>query len=1054
MKNNLFHKSLMKKFSDDKKLQKNITKHDIIKAHIQKLEDGDLESEVSNYIYFYDNFLKEILGYDLEENIDHEKRFGRGKVEFSLKKDGEDFMVIELKDQTVDLDKPQHRTNDKRTPVEQAWGYLKDAPTVNWIMVSNFDEFRLYNIEERGKYLCFTANELLNPEIFSYFMIAFSKRSHIEKGYADQIVHETILDERNLEKNFYKLYHETRLMLIRELETEGQLGRLDAIHYAQLILNRYMFICFAEDTGLLPPQISADTISTPIHKGNIRHRSIWQRINELFWDINEGNLDKEVSEYNGGLFREDLDFIKIRDQVEDQTIFKDTYQNWNFEVYEKDIEHLLGSAKDRINPIYRNLLTISSFDFSSELDVNILGHIFENSIGDIEELKADTKGRRKKEGIFYTPDYITDYICRNTIIPYLSKTGKPNTIPELITEYWGSEIKTLDQKVKDIKIVDPACGSGAFLSKAADILVEIHEAIHEQLYKDNKTLDKHFDTIRERRTILLNNIYGVDLNEESVEITKLSLFLKVCRKDLKLPNLDENIRCGNSIIDDKEYAGDKAFNWEQEFPQVFPEKFDIVIGNPPYVRQEKIKEIKPYLKQHYETYTGVADLYVYFFEKGLHVLKKEGYLGYISSNKFTKANYGKQLRKYILKNTVFEKYVDHTWDKIFESATVHSSVIVLENNPKNVGNQILINNEFLLDQSRLNDESWSIESPEILDLREKIENSGTKLKEFSDLNFYRGILTGYNEAFIIDKFTKQALIKEDPKSEEIIKPMIRGRDVLRWVINYKDIYLIFTRRGIDIDSYPAVKRYLEQFKDRLTPKNKGQKIGRKPGDYEWFEIQDTVAYYYEFEQEKIVYPVIVPRTFAVYDNRGFFTNDKCFIITSNNLNLKFLSALLSSKTLNFIFRFLASTLEGKRYEMRKISIEQLPIYPASAEQQQPLIELTELMLDVNKQLQEEVKGFQDWLNHTYSIGKLSKKLENYYELDLDTFLEELRKKKVDVKSRQNYQNLKKEFEESVAVIAPLQQQIQTTDDEIDRMVYELYGLSDDEIQIIEDSLKN
>lgn len=1059
MKNNLFNKSQMKKYADNKAFHLTVQKHDFLKTHVEKIKNGDFKSEKSSYLYFYD-FLKEILGYDREENIlfEDKEAIGRGKVEFVLKStDKHKFMVIELKDQTADLDKPQNRVNDKRSPVDQAFSYAQHSDInnpIDWIMVSNFKEFRLYNYTERsGKYICFTYEDLFDKEYFKSFMVAFSKKSHTEKDYPKKLLKATLVVEKQLEHNFYKLFHETRLMLIKELEEFNDLTREESVHYAQLILNRYMFIAFAEDTGLLTSQISTDTIITPIKKGNLRHRSIWQRLNELFLDINEGNNYKKISGYNGGLFSEDLDFLKIRDTVEDQGIFEDTWQEWNFNEYEKDIRHLLGAHADVVNPIYKNLLTISSFDFSSELDVNILGHIFENSIGDLEELKEDSKGRRKKDGIFYTPEYITDYICRNTIIPYLSKSGSVNTVDELIGEYWGSAIEELDQKVKNIKIVDPACGSGAFLNKAADVLIEIHQALHAVLYKDLKeTLIPYFDHVGKRREILLNNIHGVDLNEESVDITKLSLFLKVCKKDKKLPDLNKNIKCGNSLIDDPLYT-DKPFNWEEEFPDVFGDGgFDVVIGNPPYVRQEKIKEIKPSLKDNYEVYTGVADLYVYFFEKGLYILKNEGRLGYISSNKFTKANYGKLLRKYILKHTIFERYVDHTWDKIFESATVHSSIIVLQKNPENKRNNIFINNKFELGQSRLNYESWSIESPKILDLREKLENSGVKLKDIPDLKFYRGILTGYNDAFIIDKVTKKALTDDDPKSEEIIKPMIRGRDLKPWTVDYKDIYLIFARRGINIDEYPVIKNYLMQFKDRLKPKNKGEKTGRKPGDYEWYEIQDSVAYYKEFEHEKIVYPVIVPRTFAVYDKNGFYTNDKCFIITSENFDLKYLSSLLSSKTLNFIFKFYASTLEGKRYEMRKVSIEQLPIYIANPEEQQSLIKKADQMLQLNRKLQAEVKGFQGWLKQTFKVEKLSQKLDKYYELDLDEFLQELRKKKVDVRSRDNQELLRNEYQKSLDIINPLLNGIEQTDKEIDVLVYELYGMTDEEIKIIENSL--
>ena len=565
MKNDLFNQTLLRKYSKDFNLTP--SKHDLLIKHIEKLEQGQFEAETKNYIYFYEVWLKDILGYDLEDNIlfDEKEGEGRGKSEFILKSGDKKFMVVELKDQKTDLDKPQNRFNDKRTPVDQAFDYAQHTGDIDWILVSNYSEFRLYNWHKKGHYISFTANELLDKTIFSYFMLSFSKKSYIDTGYIDKLMDKTVVIERELEKEFYKLYNETRLMLIKEFEEINELSRLDSIHYAQMIMNRYMFICFAEDIDLLPSQVSTDTILTPILKGNLRHGSIWQRLNELFLDIDEGNEYKKISQYNGGIFKEDLNHLKIRDIVEDQKFFNDVYQDWKFKEYEKDVNSNLGPYGPKVNPIYRNMLTMSTFDFSTELDVNILGHIFENSIGDIEELKEDSKGRRKKDGIFYTPDYITDYICRNTIIPYLSKSGKVNTVEELIEEYPRSKIKELDLKVKEIKIVDPACGSGAFLNKAANVLLEIHEAIREKLYTKN-TLDHVWDPIEERREILLNNIYGVDLNEESVDITKLSLFLKVCRKGLILPNLEKNIKCGNSIIDDPDFT-DKPFNWEKEFPR-------------------------------------------------------------------------------------------------------------------------------------------------------------------------------------------------------------------------------------------------------------------------------------------------------------------------------------------------------------------------------------------------------------------------------------------------------------------------------------------------------
>jgi len=1072
MNNDLFNQTLMRKYSKDFKLTP--SKHDLILKHIQKLEEGQFEAETKNYIYFYEVWLKGILGYDLDENVlvDEKEEKGRGKSEFILRSGDKKFMVVELKDQKTDLDKPQNRINDKRTPVDQAFDYAQHTGDIDWILVSNYNEFRLYNWHKKGQYISFNADELLDKTLFSYFMLSFSKKSYIETGYIDKLMDKTVVIERELEKEFYKLYNETRLMLIKEFEEFNNLSRLESIHYAQMIMNRYMFICFAEDIELLPAQVSTDTILTPILKGNLRHGSIWQRLNELFLDVNEGNEYKKISQYNGGIFKEDLDHLKIRDIVEDQKFFNDVYQNWKFEEYEKDINTNLGPYGQKVNPIYRNMLTISTFDFSTELDVNILGHIFENSIGDIEELKEDSKGRRKKEGIFYTPDYITDYICRNTIIPYLSKNGKAETIVELIQEYsTGQEIETLETKVMNIKIVDPACGSGAFLNKASDILLEIHKSIYDFKKGINTTtietkggkgkdkvkrtathvkLDSFFDEVSARRKILIHNIYGVDLNEESVDITKLALFLKVCQENRKLPDLENNIKCGNSLIDDSEYT-DKPFRWETEFQEIFQDGgFDIVIGNPPYVRQEKIKNIKPYLEDNYKTYTGVADLYVYFFEKGLNVLKNDGELSYICSNKFIKANYGRKLRKLILDDTIFEEYVDHTWDKVFEGATVHSSIFVLRKDCINKDNKILVNNEFQLEQTRLDYDTWAFERPELLDLKDKISKKGIKLKDIPDIRIYYGIKTGYNDAFFIDSTVKNKLIKGDPKSEDFIKPLVRGRDLKRWKIDYKDRYLLYIPWKFPIDNYPSIKNHLSKFKDKLQ--NRPEVI---KGRFDWFVLSRYASdYHHEFEKEKLIYPEIAPSLFVNFDDNKYYTNAKCYIIRSETIDLKYLSTIMSSKTLNFNFKFMGSTLEGKRFNLSKIFVEQLPICCINSLEQQPFIKMADIMIQLNQKFQKEVMGFKHWIQKEYDVKKLSQKLEKYYKLSQDEFIDELKKKKVDTKSRKNRESLEKEFTESLEIIMPLLNEITLTDNEIDQMVYELYGLTPEEIQIIEESLNS
>lgn len=507
MENNLFNLSSTEKYLKNFELP--TEKKVKLEEYINRVNNDEFKGETRGYPAFL-KFLEDILDYEEAKHIafDDKVAIGNDRVEFALKNEDGKFMVIELKGQDTDLDKPQNRANDKRSPVDQAFTYAdksnKESGLVDWIFISNYKEFRLYNHGTRqGEYISFVVNDLLKDEKeFQYFMFAFSKQSHIDLRRINDIVDEEYIEKDKLAKNFYKLFNETRLMIIKELEELHNIGRIQAISYAQTILDRFIFICFAgsREKGnrkLLPEDIAHKTLKNRIKVENFRDYEVWRELNYLFRDVDkgredeEGNHDNDITGYNGGLFKEDLKDMKIKDilgkdffkDVQKKNLRNKNYRKFITELNNKIKREIKPSILNRINPIYVNLLIISNFDFSDKnvdysadkLDIDILGHIFENSIGDIEGLKKDTKGRRKKDGIFYTPDYITDYICRNTIVPYLSKSGNINDVDDLINEYsWGSDMDQLDQKMKDIKILDPACGSGAFLNKATDVLLEIH----------------------------------------------------------------------------------------------------------------------------------------------------------------------------------------------------------------------------------------------------------------------------------------------------------------------------------------------------------------------------------------------------------------------------------------------------------------------------------------------------------------------------------------------------------------------------------------------------
>ena len=965
--NNLFNEKKMEEFISfyDESLVINSPDDDPICNWIQKLNNNELEDEKKNYANFLMIILDKLLGYRVDD-INFESDIGdEGRpVEFTFKKGDKEYVVVELKGtKTEDLNK---RYNRGQSAIEQVTNYASIKEETQWAFVSNYNEFRLFNPNFREKYISFKFKSLTDPEVLKKFLLIFSKFSLIEEDIPQTLLKETRIIERELEDEFYQLFSETRLMLIKELEQSSEdIGRIEAIRLAQLILNRYIFICFAEDLKLIPSETTADVLITPIEKKNLFEYTMWDRLNELFRFMDKGNEIRGIGAFNGGLFKENLRNLEIRDFIEDLHFYDDCYKKWKFEEKYDEMTNLLGEYKDKLNPIYKNLLIISSFDFGSELSVNILGHIFENSIGDIEELKDQTKKRRKKDGVFYTPEPITDYISRNTIIPYLSHSGEVNTVHELITEYEQEDnLEELDKKLKEIKIVDPACGSGAFLNKAVDVLFEIHENLHDSMYAEDTSLDQYFDSVESRRQIISDNIYGVDLNEESVEITKLSLFLKLAtsagiKKGFKLPNLDKNIKCGNSVIDDESVVGNKTFHWEEEFKDIFNDGgFDVIGGNPPYVRHELIQDDeKTFLSENYETCTDSTNLYVSFFER--------------------------------------------SGIKIFQDVAVDPCVIVITKD-KTDTNEILIDGDYIIPQKALTDELWYFSDIEKIALREKLLNKGTPLKDISSMEINNGIKTGFNDAFYIDEETKNQLILEDGNNSKIIKPLVVGKDIGRYNINFEKMYLIFSRQGIEIDDYPSIKNHLSKFIEDLTPKKHKDEEGkgRKPGNYKWYEIQDKTDFYENFEKPKLIWAEMNKEISFCYDDKGYYVNNKCFFITSDEIDLKYLNGLFLSKLYKFLFKAMSSSLGKETVEMRKSYIKKVPILH-SEHYEKVISSEVSIILEKNKLLSQEIRSFQNWLRRTFGIDTLSKKLENYYELNFEEFLQEIKKEKSRYHTKKN-----------------------------------------------------
>ncbi|MFH0865879.1 MAG: DNA methyltransferase [Bacteroidota bacterium] len=574
----------------------------IISNYIKSIESGRIEKtkEESIQADFLNNFFGEILGYKYNdpEQWNLEKEFksqtdatkADGALGFfstsgnEIKADVR--AVIELKDALTDLDKPQQKLNDKRTPVEQAFSYSSKAGgKCKWVIVSNFLEIRLYHSSDQGAYEKFIVTELLQPDKLKRFLYILRKENLIteeKESVIDKLFRERQELEQTITKKFYSEYKRLRQDLFTNLKDNNP-GKDELLLFnkTQKLLDRFIFVCFCEDKQLIPPYTLLKTKEVLKYTFDNEPDKIWRQLKGLFHSVDAGNPPLEINKFNGGLF--------TKDEFLDNLIIKD--------------EMLL------------KLITLSEYDFDSDLNVNILGHIFEQSLSDIEEIKTqigngkelsqDEKsevkknGKRKKEGIFYTPEYITRYIVKEAVGGWLENRRKElgfYELPELTEEDYKSikhekkksretgrlveVLKCNDnvhahivfweayrEKLRHIKVLDPACGSGAFLNQVFDFLYNEGQEVNVQLrilqlgQYEMFDLDKH---------ILTNNIFGVDLNSESVEITKLSLWLKTANKGKELTALDENIKCGNSLIEDIEIAGEKAFNWFAEFPQVFP----------------------------------------------------------------------------------------------------------------------------------------------------------------------------------------------------------------------------------------------------------------------------------------------------------------------------------------------------------------------------------------------------------------------------------------------------------------------------------------------------
>lgn len=757
------------------------------------------------------------------------------------------------------------------------------------------------------------------------------------------------------------------------------------LNYAvQQIIDRIIFLRAAEDRGI---EEYGDLKKTCENKGE----SFYGNLLKIF--------EKADGRYNSGLFDFSKDSISSSIEIDNKVI------------------------KEIINELYYPL---SPYEFSV-ISVEIIGNAYEQflgktiTIGKNHSAKIELKPEvRKAGGVYYTPEYIVDYIVANTVGEAI-KGKKP-------------------EEIANIKILDPACGSGSFLLGAYKYLLNYHIEYYNKIKDRAKFKGSKEDVIKEngdltiwiKKQILRNNIFGVDIDSNAVEVTKLSLLMKCLEgespasiqnnQDLfnerALPSLEDNIKCGNSLIgndfyeshldlDDDTLYKINCFDWNSKFRDIMKAGgFDVVIGNPPYVQiQGMEKELKEgYKEANYKNYVLTGDIYQLFFEKSLDVLKASGIVGMITSNKWMQANYGAITRNYFYKNANVNGVIDLGGGR-FQGATVDTSIILYSKNDGEIEideprefkaikfyddlselENIKFGNEVIIADK---DKQWLIMNNIENGIFEKVSQFKSLKNWGVQINY--GIKTGFNEAFIIDEETKNNLINEDEKSSEIIRKLVRGRDVKRYICNFRNLYLINTHNGvknkdispINVKDYPAIKKHLDKYYKQL------EKRGDK-GDTP-YNLRNC-AYLLDFDKPKLIYPETTTSANFYYDEENFIPDKTNFIMTGEHL--KYIMAVLSSKAGFYIFYNFYSNIQlgSAGFQYRKDSIEPFPIPEPDKETESKLVNLVDNIIELNKKLSSE-------------------KNPNTIEM--------------------------------------LNTRIQAVDKAIDKIVYSLYNLTDEEIRVIE-----
>ena len=902
-------------------------------------------------------------------------------------------------------------------------------------------------------------------------------------------VHENIwksFDLKSVNESFYEEISSFFVELKQHLISKNIHDERHASLFANRLIGRIIFCWFLDKKGFISSKQryfytegkdATEYYQTKLEKLFFRtlNKQIKDRGDEGYDLI--GGIDEETPFLNGGLFTpKNDDYFGLKKITLPADYFERLYaflKHYNFTTDE----------------------STSSFQ-QVAIDPEMLGRIFENLLA--EQAEETGEQARKAKGTFYTPREIVEYMCRESLREYLkSKIEETDDSEQRISQLldskpheWRDQQRNYRDKLKkykyeilesldDIKVIDPACGSGAFPMGMLQLLLQTYER-----------LDPTFDPYKKKIEIIKNNIFGIDIEPMAVEIARLRSWLSIIvDEELNpkaenmgihpLPNLEFKFVCANSLIpapvekennwiensffddleqkvreffeindvkkkeakkhelqelvdskvkekldnagqlstglnmgrkfkDELKKKNKKAINeniklmdlWGSytniftsdepvgffETKYFFPSAkggFDIVIGNPPYVEHKKLKGIASQLKPLYDVYTSSSDLSVYFYEKGLQLLLDNGILAYICTNKFFNTDYGRKLRQFLARKQIIN-LINFEQVPIFENVLVSSCITIIKN-------QVKIHNAKSIEYKKITDwknyfppqdtdlkvfdysgeDEWRINDDGQCILK-KIQSNGIAISSLPTITIRRGVTTGYDPAFIHKKNKVSNL------EEGIVKLLLKGADIKKYETPFSEKRIIFTQRGIDISKYLKTRDFLKIYRDHLEPKkNAKDKLGRKPGTYNWYEIQDNTAYSDLFKLEKIVWPLTADKWgFTLDENRHFLTSGAFFLI-SKDISLKYILGILNSALMRFYFSQIGVMTAGGAYTLKKSTIERFVIPPITSDNQslnKKIESLVEKILKVKKEnpganISEMEKEIDDHVYELYSLEK-------------------------------------------------------------------------------------